>query len=67
MSEYCAYIVGDDGHFVNYDGFACRDDSEAISKSKQSLMVTMWNFGAANTSLCDYRQTAKNSICREPD
>jgi hypothetical protein len=46
MPEYRAYIVGDDGHFVNFEGFVCRDDSEAIAKAKQLVdghNVELWS------------------------
>jgi hypothetical protein len=32
MADYRAHVVGDDGHFVSFEGFACRDDGEAIAK-----------------------------------
>jgi hypothetical protein len=35
MPEYRAYIIGGDGHFVNFEGMICRDDGEAIAKAKQ--------------------------------
>jgi hypothetical protein len=46
LADYRAYIVGDDGHFVNFEGFACRDDSEAIAKAKQLVDghdVELWS------------------------
>jgi hypothetical protein len=30
VSEYRAYIVGDDGHFVGVEPLICRDDNKAI-------------------------------------
>jgi hypothetical protein len=35
MAEYRAYVVGHDGHFVSFEGFACRDDDEAIAKAQR--------------------------------
>ena len=35
MPDYRAYVVGDDGHFVNFEGFACRDDDEALAQAKR--------------------------------
>jgi hypothetical protein len=45
-AEYRAYIVGDDGHFVSFEGFACRDDDEAIFKAKRLVDghdVELWS------------------------
>jgi hypothetical protein len=35
MAEYRAYVVGEDGHFAGFEGFACRDDDEAVAKAKR--------------------------------
>jgi hypothetical protein len=35
VNQYRAYIVGDDGHFVGFEGFACRDDAEAVTKAQR--------------------------------
>jgi hypothetical protein len=35
MAEYRAYVVGGDGHFVSFEGFACRDDAEAVAKAQR--------------------------------
>jgi hypothetical protein len=35
MAEYRAYVVGDDGHFVNCEGFVATDDGEAVAKAKR--------------------------------
>ena len=37
MDEYRAYVVGDDGHFVYFEGFECPDGDEAIAKAKRLL------------------------------
>ena len=34
MPEYCAYIVGDDGHFIGWEPMVCANDSEATEKAK---------------------------------
>ena len=33
--ESRAYVIGDDGHFVSFEGFACRGDDEAIAKARR--------------------------------
>jgi hypothetical protein len=46
MAEYRAYVVGRDGHFVGFEGFACRDDGEAIAKAKRRVAdhdVELWS------------------------
>jgi hypothetical protein len=46
MADYRAYVVGDDGHFVSFERFACRDDGEAIAKAKRSVDghdVELWS------------------------
>jgi hypothetical protein len=35
VAEYRAYIVGQDGHFLGFEGFACRDDCEAVAKAER--------------------------------
>jgi hypothetical protein len=35
VAEYRAYVVGDDGHFVNFEGFVAADDGEAIVRAKR--------------------------------
>jgi len=34
MTEYRAYAVGIDGHFIGYEPLICADDGEAIHKAK---------------------------------
>jgi hypothetical protein len=34
MTEYRAYTVGIDGHFIGYQPLVCADDSEAIAKAE---------------------------------
>ena len=46
MAGYRAYVVGDDGHFVSFEGFACRDDGEAIAKAQRLVDghdVELWS------------------------
>ena len=48
MAEYRAYIVGDDGHFIGFEGMICYDDEEAIARAKQLLGnhdVEVWSGG----------------------
>jgi hypothetical protein len=34
MTEYRAYTVGSDGHFIGYQPLVCADDAEAIAKAR---------------------------------
>ena len=46
VNEYRAYVIGDDGHFVSFEGFACRGDDEAIAKAQRLVDghdVELWN------------------------
>jgi hypothetical protein len=46
MAEYRAYLVGHDGHFVSFEGFASLDDGEAITKAKRLVDghdVELWS------------------------
>jgi hypothetical protein len=35
MAEYRAYIVGVDGHFIDFEPLICNDDDGAIEKAKR--------------------------------
>ena len=35
MTNYRAYIVGDDGHFIGFEPLICRDDIEAITNARR--------------------------------
>jgi hypothetical protein len=35
MAEYRAYIVGVDGHFIDFEPLICDDDDGAIEKAKR--------------------------------
>lgn len=37
VAEYRAYIVGEDGHFVGFEGFSSFDDGEAIETAKRLM------------------------------
>jgi hypothetical protein len=37
VPEYRAYIVGQDGHFRGFEGFACRDDADAVAKAERLI------------------------------
>jgi hypothetical protein len=37
MAEYRAYIVGDDEHFIGFEGMICDDDEEAIAKATRLM------------------------------
>jgi hypothetical protein len=46
MAEYKAYIVGQDGHFKDFEPLVCADDSEAIEKAKRLVDghdVELWS------------------------
>ena len=48
MVEYRAYIVGEDGHFVDYRPIVCRDDAEAVAQAKRLVDghdIELWNGG----------------------
>jgi hypothetical protein len=48
MAEYRAYVVGDDGHFVNFEGFVAADDGEAVAKAQRLVDghdVELWSGG----------------------
>lgn len=35
MTEYRAYTVSSDGHFIGFEPLACADDAEAIARAGQ--------------------------------
>ena len=35
MTEYRAYIIGTDGHFIRFEPLIWRDDHEAIAEAKR--------------------------------
>jgi hypothetical protein len=46
MAEYRAYIVGYDGHFVDFTPLVCPNDAEAIEKAKRLVNghdVELWS------------------------
>ena len=46
MTDYRAYIVGDDGHFIGFEPLVCADDGEAIEKAKrlvEKYPVELWS------------------------
>jgi hypothetical protein len=46
MAEYRAYIIGHDGHFVDFTPLVCPDDAEAIEKAKRLVNgrdVEIWS------------------------
>jgi hypothetical protein len=46
VTDYRAYVVGHDGHFVSYRAFVCDDDSDAIIWAKQLVDghdVELWS------------------------
>jgi hypothetical protein len=46
MTEYRAYLVGDDGHFMNCRAFICDNDTDATIWAKQLVDdcdVELWS------------------------
>ena len=46
MADYRAYIVGEDGHFLDCESRRCRDDSSAIEWAKQLVggrAIELWS------------------------
>jgi hypothetical protein len=46
MSEYRAFVIGEDGHFVGCEPIVCSDDSEATQIAKRFANghdVELWN------------------------
>ena len=39
MTEYRAYTVAQDGHFIGYEPLICADDAEAIEKARRLASV----------------------------
>ena len=52
MTDYRAYFVEREKHFIGYRGFVCQDDGEAIEKAKELFegpSIELWwpsGFGA---------------------
>ena len=45
MSYYRAYIVGEDGHFIDALNLDCADDGAAIESAKQIVKAATLSFG----------------------
>ena len=46
VTEYRAYVVGHDGHFIRRESLICADDAEAIAKAKRLVDdhdVELWS------------------------
>jgi hypothetical protein len=46
MAEYRVYTVGTDGHFVNFRGFVCGNDEDALVWARQwvdGASVEVWS------------------------
>lgn len=46
VTEYRAYFVGRDGHFVGFEGLSCSDDAEAIEQARRlvdSQDIELWS------------------------
>jgi hypothetical protein len=61
VAKYLAYGVGDDGHFVNFEGFVAADDGEAVA----TATVATSSFGAASVSSfgCNARRNNQKFNC----
>jgi hypothetical protein len=45
MADYRAYLVGEDGHFIDCDARRCIDDSQAVEWAKQLVdgrAIELW-------------------------
>ena len=54
MSYYRAYIVGEDGHFIDALNLHCADDGAAIESAKQLVTgrdIELWQEGRMVTKL----------------
>jgi hypothetical protein len=61
MTEYRAYLVGLDGHFVGFEPLLCADDAEATEKAARlagTYGVELWSGPRLITHV---RQGSKNS------
>ena len=46
MTDYRAYVVGRDGHFISYEAFERPSDDEAVARAKQLVDgydVELWS------------------------
>jgi hypothetical protein len=46
MAEYCAYVVGRDGHYLRSHAFVAADEESAIEQAKKFIDVDdveLWN------------------------
>jgi hypothetical protein len=46
VTEYRAYFVGNDGHFVRFVGLSCSGDAEAIEQAQRligSQDIELWS------------------------
>jgi hypothetical protein len=39
VTEYRAYTVGDDGHFVGFEPLVCVNDAQAVERAKRLASV----------------------------
>ena len=45
MADYRAYIVGEDGHFLDCEARTCSDDHQAVEWAKQLVdgpLIELW-------------------------
>ena|GEM_PF-3527218 len=48
MADYRAYTIGSDGHFIDYQGFACDNDADATEWARQLTDghdIELWSGG----------------------
>jgi hypothetical protein len=48
MQAYRIYVVGPDGHFVNFKPLVCASDDQALAEAKQLVDgydIELWNGG----------------------
>jgi hypothetical protein len=56
MTEYRAYVVGIDGHFIGYEPLVCANDAEAIAKAHRidGHAVEVWSGPRSVLKVRDY-------------
>ena len=56
VTDYRAYTVGSDGHFIGFEALVCADDAEAIEKAKRladRYAIELWS-GARFVTRLEY-------------
>jgi hypothetical protein len=67
MPDYRAYLVGEDGHFFNFEEMVCDNDAEALERARQLVDghdVELWN-GARLVELLKHRSDEVRAFDRQ--